>query len=124
MPTPPPCPPPPLQCVVPYLSLFASPDQAAKACQAFLDACYEETQVGACGQQHPPHPIFVPPFPLQSYLHCTGHCDAGRLAGVAEGWRVWLPASAHPCPSPSLASPLILPATLPLAPCAGVWPRG
>eukprot|EP00887_Chlorella_sp_A99_P007267 scaffold2.g7267.t1 len=31
-------------CVVPYLAQYMTADQAAKACAAFLDACYEETQ--------------------------------------------------------------------------------
>jgi elongation factor 3 len=31
-------------CVVPYLSLFMPEEAASKACQSFLDACYEETQ--------------------------------------------------------------------------------
>lgn len=59
------------QCVVPYLSLYTSADVAAKACGAFLDACYEDTQDSG---------------PVQDEEEGEDLCNCEFSLAYGEGW--------------------------------------
>lgn len=70
---------------MPYLSLYMPADVAAKACAAFLDACYEETQdSGPVQEEEEGEDLCNCEFSL-AYGEGVG-AGEGKAQGVGCGW--------------------------------------